>query len=105
MVMMFIDSLLCARHYSKVLRAGIRFINPHTCSLYTSCLGELIPPEATLAFMCTLVHLNSYSDLSFWPTDLHNLCLLTSPPQDRLPLRPWPSLYSLCPMLSPQWKL
>lgn len=105
MQVMFIDYLPYARHCSKVLRAGIPLISPRTCLLCTSCHGELISPEATLAFVCTLVHLNSYSDLSFWPTGLHNLCLLTSPPQDSLPLRPWPSLYSLCPVLSPQWKL
>lgn len=42
MMTMFIDCLLYARHYSKVLGAGIPFINPHTCLLHTSCHGELI---------------------------------------------------------------
>lgn len=76
---------LYARLYSKVLRVGIPSTNPHTC-LYTSCHGNSLPPQVTLAFVCTLVCLNSCSNFSFWSTDLHNL-LTDLPSTVQVPIR------------------
>lgn len=82
---------LYARLYSKVLRVGIPSTNPHTC-LHTFCHGNSLPPQATLAFMCTLVCLNSYSNFSFWSTGLHNL-LTDLPSTGQVPI--WASVFSV----------
>lgn len=76
---------LYARLYSKVLGVGISSTIPHTC-LHTSCHGNSLPPQATLAFMCTLVCFNSYSNFSFWSTCLHNL-LTDLPSTGQVPIR------------------